>query len=166
MLTDTEKKVIAAIQKDIPVSKRPYAELAKKLGLEEDQLLETLRSLYDRGVIRRYGATLRHQKTGFTANAMAAWEVDEDRIEAVGKKMASFRQVSHCYRRDPKPTWPYNLYTMIHANDERSCRETARKMSEAAGVEKYTLLFSQRELKKTSMVYFDDDDDQNESNCF
>jgi hypothetical protein len=33
-------------------------------------------------------------------------------------------------------------------------------MSEAAGVEKYTLLFSQRELKKTSMVYFDDDDDQ------
>ena len=158
MLTDIEKKVIVAIQDDIPVTKQPYAEIAAKLGIDEDQLLETLSSLCDRGIIRRYGATLRHQKTGFTANAMAAWQVEEDRIEKVGEKMASFRQVSHCYRRDPQPTWPYNLYTMIHANDEASCHETARMMSEAAGVENYTLLFSQRELKKTSMVYFADDE--------
>ena len=159
MLTEIEKKVVAAIQDDIPVSRQPYAELAESLGLDEDQLLETLQSLCDRGIIRRYGATLRHQKTGFTANAMAAWEVAEDRIEEVGEKMASFRQVSHCYRRNPQKTWPYNLYTMIHANDEASCHETARQMAEAAGVETYTLLFSRRELKKTSMVYFDDDED-------
>ena len=132
--------------------------MAEKLGLDEDQLLEALRGLCDRGVIRRYGATLRHQRTGYTANAMAAWQVEEERVEAAGKKMASFRQVSHCYRRDPQPDWPYNLYTMIHADDEDSCREIARRMAEAAGVERHTLLFSRRELKKTSMVYFDDDD--------
>ena len=158
MLTEIEKKVIVAIQDDIPVSETPYAEIAKSLGIREEQLLETLQSLCDRGIIRRYGATLRHQKTGFTANAMAAWQVEDDRIEEVGEKMASFKQVSHCYRRNPQKTWPYNLYTMIHANDEDSCHETARKMAEAAGVENYTLLFSQRELKKTSMVYFADEE--------
>ena len=158
MLTDIEKKVIVAIQDDIPVSETPYADIAKSLRVGEDELLETLQSLCDRGIIRRYGATLRHQKTGFTANAMAAWQVEEDRIEAVGEKMASFKQVSHCYRRNPQKTWPYNLYTMIHANDEDSCHETARKMAEAAGVDNYTLLFSKRELKKTSMVYFGDEE--------
>jgi len=68
--------------------------------------------------------------------------------------MSSFRAVSHCYRRNPSNDWPYNLYTMIHARDEKSCRETAGKMAEETAVEKYTLLFSRRELKKTSMNYF------------
>ena len=159
MLTELEKKIIASIQEDIAVTDRPYLDISKKLGISEEALLEDLQSLCDRGYIRRFGATLRHQKTGFTANAMAAWQVDEDRIEDVGKKMASFRQVSHCYRRNPTNGWPYNLYTMIHANDEESCRQIARKMSEAAMVNNYTLLFSRRELKKTSMVYFPSDED-------
>jgi DNA-binding Lrp family transcriptional regulator len=85
---------------------------------------------------------------------MVAWIVDEDRLDEVGKKMASFRQVSHCYRRNPNGQWPYNLYTMVHANDEDTCRETARQMSIETCVEDYTLLFSLRELKKTSMKYF------------
>ena len=158
MLTKIEKKIIASIQEDIAVTPRPYLEIANKLGVSEKALLEALQSLCDQGIIRRYGATLRHQKTGFTANAMAAWQVDEDRIDEVGDKMASFREVSHCYRRNPTNRWPYNLYTMIHASDEDACRQTAQNMSEATSVENYTLLFSRKELKKTSMVYFPTDE--------
>ena len=158
MLTNLEKKIIGSIQEDIAVTTRPYLEIADKLGVSEKTLLETLQSLYDRGIIRRYGATLRHTKTGFTANAMAAWQVDEDRIDEVGSKMAAFREVSHCYRRNPTDRWPYNLYTMIHASDEDACRQTAQNMSEATSVENYTLLFSRKELKKTSMVYFPTDE--------
>jgi hypothetical protein len=72
--------------------------------------------------------------------------------------MAAFRQVSHCYRREPTPDWPYNLYTMIHAVDEATCIETAKSMSRKADVPEYTLLFSKRELKKTSMQYFTEDE--------
>jgi siroheme decarboxylase len=154
MLTNLEKKIIASLQEDIAVTATPYLEIANNLGVSEKTLLEALKSLCDRGIIRRYGATLRHQKTGFTANAMAAWQVDEDRIDEVGDKMASFSEVSHCYRRNPTSRWPYNLYTMIHASDGAACRQTAQNMSEAASVKNYTLLFSRRELKKTSMVYF------------
>jgi DNA-binding Lrp family transcriptional regulator len=159
MLTDLEKKVVAAIQQSMPISARPYLELADAAGITEEQMLATLRSLCARGVIRRFGATLRHQRTGYTANAMAAWRVEEERIDAVGRTLAGFRQVSHCYRRNPAPAWPYNLYTMIHAEDEAACRETARQMAQAAAVADYTLLFSREELKKTSMVYFATDDD-------
>ncbi len=159
MLTELEKKVVASIQEDIAITERPYLEISQALGISEETLLATLADLCKRGVIRRFGATLRHQKTGFTANAMVAWQVGEDRIEEVGAKMASFREVSHCYRRNPTDAWPYNLYTMVHASDEESCRQTAREMAEAASVENYTLLFSREELKKTSMVYFPSDED-------
>jgi siroheme decarboxylase len=158
MLTEIEKKVIAAVQGDIPIAERPYLEIASSLGISEKDFLETLHGLCQKGMIRRFGATLRHQRSGYLANAMAAWQVDEDRIAAVGKKMASFRQVSHCYRRNPSAAWPYNLYTMVHAKDEASCREIVGRMAEAAGTETYTLLFSRRELKKTSMEYFPTDD--------
>ena len=153
-LTELEKKIIASLQGTIPIMQRPYLEIAEKLGIEEEVFLSTLKSLCDRGIIRRFGATLRHQKSGFSANAMGAWQVDEDRIDEVGKKMASFREVTHCYRRNPADGWPYNLYTMIHGADEEACRKIAQKMAEKAQVANYTLLFSRKELKKTSMKYF------------
>ncbi len=154
MLTDIEKKVISSIQGDIPVSERPYLALAKQIDISEQVFIDTLKDLTDRGIIRRFGATLRHQKSGFSSNAMTAWQVEEDRIEEVGEIMATFKAVSHCYRRDPKPGWPFNLYTMIHGTDEDNCRQTAAKMAEKAGVNTYSLLFSKKELKKTSMKYF------------
>ena len=159
MLSELEKRIIASIQEDIAVIERPYLKIAQDLGISETELLENLKALCKRGVIRRFGATLRHQRTGFKANAMVAWKVDEKRIEDVGQKMASFQQVSHCYRRNPSKSWPYNLYTMVHANDEQACREIARKMSQATSVKEYSLLFSREELKKTSMVYFPTDED-------
>jgi DNA-binding Lrp family transcriptional regulator len=157
-VNDLEKRIIASIQGDMPIAQRPYARIAADLDIDEAQLLRVLGDLVQRGVIRRFGATLRHQKSGFKANAMTAWRVDEERIEAVGKVMASFKEVSHCYRRDPTPEWKYNLYTMVHGKDEDHCRETAKKMASAAGVEDYVLLFSRRELKKTSMKYFSAED--------
>jgi DNA-binding Lrp family transcriptional regulator len=158
MLTELEKRIIAVIQGDMPVTDRPYAHIAAELGIDEQQLLEALKDLVRRGVIRRFGATLRHQKSGFAANAMTAWLVEEDRIDAVGRIMASFKEVSHCYRRDPTDEWKFNLYTMIHGKDEAHCRRTAEKMAEKAAVRQYQLLFSRRELKKTSMKYFSHED--------
>ncbi|OQX25758.1 MAG: AsnC family protein [Desulfobacteraceae bacterium IS3] len=154
MLTELEKKVIASIQGDIPITESPFSEIAEKTGIPEETLLETLKSLCERGVIRRFGATLRHQKSGFDANAMVAWQVEEERVEEVGIKMASSGNVSHCYRRNPTTDWQYNLYTMIHAKDEDTCRKIARNLAQKTSVETYLLLFSRRELKKTSMQYF------------
>ncbi len=158
MLTEIEKKVVASIQGDIPVVARPYAALAQEVGISEDEFVGIVDDLHQRGIIRRFGATIRHQMSGFSANAMVAWKVDEQQVDAVGKIFAAFPGVSHCYRRNPVTTWPYNLYTMIHAGDEDACRQTAQNMSAATSVENYTLLFSRKELKKTSMVYFPSED--------
>jgi methylthioribose-1-phosphate isomerase len=154
LLTELEKQVIAAIQGDLPIVERPYEAIAAQLGVSENDLLDIMRSLVQRGIIRRFGATLRHQKSGFRSNVMVAWKVDPGRVDEVGKIMAGFRSVSHCYHRNATQQWPYNLYTMVHGKDEPACRQTARKMAAKAGVQDYALLFSRRELKKTSMKYF------------
>lgn len=159
MLTELEKKIVAQVQGDLPLVPHPYRELAARLNISESEFLVILRRLYERGLIRRFGATLRHQKSGFAANAMVAWQVDEERVDAVGVQMAAFDQVTHCYRRDPNSHWPYNLYTMIHAADESSCHRIARRIAAVTGVDTYKLLFSRRELKKTSMAYFAFDDE-------
>jgi siroheme decarboxylase len=158
-MNELDKKIIASVQGDMPVTERPYLEIAEQLGITEETLLERLGHFCRKGIIRRFGATLRHQKSGFSANAMVAWRVAEERVETVGEAFAGFERVSHCYRRNPSPRWPYNLYTMVHASDEESCRRIARQMSQTVSVDEYALLFSQRELKKTSMVYFPTDDE-------
>ncbi len=156
MLTELEKKIISSIQGDMPVTEKPYALLAETIGISEDEFIQTLQGLSDKGIIRRFGATLRHQKSGFNANAMIAWIADENDINEIGTKMATFKEVSHCYRRNPAPDWPYNIYTMVHARTEEECHKTAQRISDLTGVEKYSLLFSKKELKKTSMKYFTD----------
>lgn len=157
MLSELEKKIIFSIQNDIPIVERPYRVLADRLHIDEETFLKTLQGLCDRGIVRRLGATLRHQKSGYEANAMTAWQVDENRVEEVGQAMARYREISHCYRRDPAPGWPYNLYTMIHARSEEACRTIAAAISRATGVDRYLLLFSRKEMKKTSMMYFPED---------
>jgi hypothetical protein len=88
---------------------------------------------------------------------MVVWEVGPERAEEVGAIFASFREVSHCYQRPTLPNWPYRLFTMIHGSSPEVCKEIAQRMAEAAGVESYDLLFTEEELKKTTMAYFADE---------
>jgi DNA-binding Lrp family transcriptional regulator len=154
MIDDVDKKVIQLIQGDLPLDLRPFAKLAKQAKISETEFVERVASLKRRGIIRRFGATLRHQEAGFSSNAMVAWIVPEERIEEVGKTMARVRAVTHCYQRKTYKAWPYNLYTMIHGSDREKCHEIAEQMSREVGIQDYVLLFSEREFKKTSMRYF------------
>ena len=85
MITEIDKKVISLIQKDLPVDRRPFASIADKIGITEEKFIERVNNLKKQGIIRRFGATLRHQEAGFSSNAMVAWTAPEDRIEEAGK---------------------------------------------------------------------------------
>jgi len=72
--------------------------------------------------------------------------------------MASFRAVSHCYRRPSYPDWPYNLFTMIHGKSQEECEQTLSAISEATGIRDYHALYSTREFKKVRVRYFTDEE--------
>ena len=154
MLSNLDKKVILALQRDLETCPQPFLEIAKYVGIPEAELLTVIRSLMERGYIRRFGATLRHQQSGYEANALVAWAVPEADLKRIGKHLAIQRAVTHCYARRPAPTWPYNLYTMIHGRTREECVRIAAKMAAETGLQDYEMLFSEIELKKTTMRYF------------
>ena len=153
-ITNTEKAICAAVQDDIPLEPRPFETLARGIDISEGEFIKKVQELLDKGYIRRFGAALRHRKAGITANGMGVWIVPGEDRERVGKIMASFKEVSHCYERPSFEGWPYNLFTMIHGKTKEECYATAKKISEATGTKDYKLLFSSQEFKKESMVYF------------
>jgi DNA-binding Lrp family transcriptional regulator len=155
VIAEMDKKIIAHLQGDLELTTRPFAALAKELGINEAQIVERIQDLFDKGIMRRFGATLRHQQSGFSANVMVAWRVKPDKTEEAGEKLASYRFVSHCYERETNKHFPFNLYTMVHGRTKKECLDQVKEMARAIEAEDHALLFSKRELKKTSMRYFE-----------
>ncbi len=151
---DEDRPLIRVLQKDLPHERAPFAALARQIDWSEEKVIKRTEALVRSAVIRRFGAVLRHQKAGFVANAMGVWQVEEAKVLKVGEKMASFREVSHCYQRPTLSDWPYNLFTMIHGHTPENCQTIMEKIAGETGVTRYAMLFSQAELKKSSMEYF------------
>lgn len=146
-------KVLGFLQGDVPSVKRPFAELAAAAACTEAQIVEVVRDLKDSGVIRRYGAVLRHQKAGYTANALVAWQVPAGMEDVVGEQMASYQQVSHCYHRQVPDDFPFQLFTMMHAHNANEMMELVKTIAGDTGMTHFLMLPSVREFKKVSMRY-------------
>ncbi|HMM37631.1 MAG TPA: Lrp/AsnC family transcriptional regulator [Desulfovibrio sp.] len=161
VFTPLEERILALAGGDLPDSATPFADIAEAVGTDEKTVLDLLRGLKERGVIRRFGATLRHQKAGYGHNAMVAWRVDDPAEAArVGELLASRPEISHAYERRTYPEWPYNLYTMIHGRNPGDSLKVAEELSRATGITDYAVLNSLQELKKTSMRYFREEDEE------
>lgn len=153
LLQDDDQKLIQQIQGDLPLSPTPFAVLAQKIGWPEKKVTQRIRFLKKLGIIRRFGAILRHQKAGYLGNALIVWKVPEELIDHFSQLISTFSAVSHCYLRPPFPDWPYNLYTMVHGPTTNDCYTLAQEISEKTGVKEYRILSSLREFKKSSMHY-------------
>ena len=152
-LSSTDRMVINELQQDLPLEPQPFARMAARLSMGEAYFLERCQSLKRRGVMRRFGAAVNHRKAGFEANAMTCWVAPPEQVDAVGRKLALLKEVSHCYERKTNPLWRYNLFAMIHGRTKEACREIAGKVSAETGLTDYVMLFSTRELKKTRIKY-------------
>lgn len=155
-LTPEHIAVIKELQKDITVVEEPFKEATEKLGLTYDEFFTIANELKESGVMRRFATILNHRKAGFGANAMSVWAVPEEKGEEIGREMAEFSAVSHCYLRPSYPNWPYNLFAMVHAKTQEECDTLIEEMAKESGLTEYGKLYSTVEFKKQRLVYFDD----------
>ena len=153
-LDATDKKIICALQEEFPLVAEPYKLLAEKVGISEEEFLNRVQNLQAEKKIRRMGAVLRHREVGFSSNALCAWEVPAADLESIAAVMSACPAVSHCYDRQTAENWNYNLYTMIHAHSRDEIERIIAELSNQTGIKNFTILFSKREWKKTSMKYF------------
>ena len=154
--TPEDQQAILILQQDLPLVPEPFQVWADEAGMPVDDLLAKAQELQDRTVMRRFAAVLNHRKAGFGANGMAVWKVPADQVDDFGSRMATFRSVSHCYKRPTYDDWPYSLFTMVHAKSKDACEETIAALAEEAGLDgdDYAVLYSTFEFKKVRLKYY------------
>jgi len=151
--------LIRALQGPMAAVARPYDAAAAELGIETEALLERLRTMVDRKILRRVAAILYHRRAGFSANGMGVWKVPEAEIMETGARMASFRGISHCYQRPTYEDWPYSVFTMAHGRSKEECDAVLDSIADDCGIgpEGRATLYSSTEYKKVRLHYFTDD---------
>lgn len=165
--TDSAFAQSAAPREEVALDAHPFATaaalIARQTGLPvtEEQVIARLASWEADGTMRRFGATVRHRKMGFSHNAMTVWDVPDDKAQAVGRAFSENRFVSHCYARPRGADWPYNLYAMCHAKGEEQMEGQVAALAETLrglGVADAhpLVLVSSKEYKKSSMRYFEE----------
>jgi DNA-binding Lrp family transcriptional regulator len=154
---ELDKDVIRATQGDMPVIPEPYLPAAERLGMDTGALLEHMRGMRERGLLRRVAAILYHRRAGFSANGMGVWNVSPEQIAELGPRMASFRGISHCYERPTYADWPYSVFTMAHGRSKDECDAVLDAIAEQTGIHERATLYSSTEFKKIRLLYFTDD---------
>jgi siroheme decarboxylase len=155
----TDEAIIKALQGPMKAVERPYDEAAQEVGMSTDELLDHLRGMVDRKILRRVAAILYHRRAGFSANGMGVWKVPEDQILEVGGIMAATRGISHCYQRPTYDDWPYSVFTMAHGRSKEECDAVLDSIAEKCemGPDDRSTLYSSTEYKKIRLHYFTPD---------
>lgn len=149
-LSGEERKVLAAIQDGLPLEREPYRAVADRLGISEERVLDVVRSLLEQKKIKRIGAVPDHYALGITANGMSVWDVPDERVAEIGRRLGEREEITHCYRRPRQPGWPYNLFGMVHARSRDDVVAAVERIARELDIARYPhdVLFSTRLLKK------------------
>ena len=155
-LDEADRRLLALAQPGLSLRPDPWRVLAKRVDMAENEVLSRVRRLLAAGVIRRIALVPNHYRLGLRANGMSVWDVDDARIDELGRKVGALPFVSHCYRRPRRRGWPYNLFAMVHGRTREEALARAGAVAKVLGdaVRAHEVLFSTRILKKTGTRLF------------
>ncbi len=128
-LSELDKKILNATQKDFPICEKPFAKIAEHLGLTEQKVISRLQFLSQQKVISRFGGVNSHKKMG--ASTLAALKVPPARIEEVAEIVNVFKEVNHNYEREHE----FNLWFVVTAVDKKSLENVLQKLTEKSECE-------------------------------
>ncbi|MHB1455932.1 MAG: siroheme decarboxylase subunit alpha [Armatimonadota bacterium] len=137
-----DSEILNIIQSDFPLDSHPYAVLAERLGVKEDEILYRVSSLKESGIIRKIGASFNTKLLGHSS-ILVATKVPSDRLDAVAELVSSFSEVTHNYGRDGE----YNLWFAIVCSSTTALDETLSKIRSATGIQEMHPLPAEKMFK-------------------
>jgi len=149
-----DRAIIRATQSGLPLTPQPYHDIGRALGAPGEEIMERMQRLLDLGVIRRIAAVPNHYALGYRANGMSVWDVRDEDVDELGRKVGELAFVSHCYCRPRHPpVWPYNLFAMLHAKTRGEVEAHRQTIATLLGetCRGSDVLYSTRILKKTGV---------------
>ncbi len=127
-LNSLEKLLINELQLGLPVCERPFAEIADKFVVSEQEVISTLNQLLENKVLTRFGPMFDAACLG-GAFTLAALSVPEDEFEQVTEQVNSFEQIAHNYRRDHQ----YNMWFVVATESEQEIEQVITAIETKTG---------------------------------
>lgn len=123
-----QKQLLNDFQKNFPLSPTPFADVAARLQVTEEAVLEALAELSQAEMISRVGAVMRPHRLG--VSTLAAMVVPEELIETVADLVSSLPEVNHNYEREHE----FNLWFVITATTEAHLQAVIREIENHTGL--------------------------------
>lgn len=153
---ERDRALLAAIEDGLPLVSQPYEAIGRMIGAGEGEVIGRLETLSEAGVVTRFGCIVRHRRLGYTANAMAVWDLPDQTVDRTARLFVGHPQVTLCYRRPRRPPlWPYNLFCMVHAKTRDGALAVIDDLNLMAdtGLNAQAVLFSTRCYKQRGAVF-------------
>ncbi len=124
-----DRRILNALQEGFPLSPRPYAEAATRLGLSESELISRLSRLRETGVITRFGPFYDAAAMGGTF-CLCAMEVPAGRFEAVAATVNAHPEVAHNYQREHR----LNMWFVLATETAEAVQAVAEEIKAETGL--------------------------------
>ncbi|HEY5682226.1 MAG TPA: Lrp/AsnC family transcriptional regulator [Sulfuricaulis sp.] len=128
-LSDLDRRLLNDFQQEFPLSVTPYADIARRLGITENEVLARLEALKRAGAISRVGAVIRPNTVG--VSTLAAMAVPPEALEAVAAIVSGYAEVNHNYEREHR----LNLWFVAQAPDSTRLTEVLEEIASRTGHE-------------------------------
>ncbi len=142
--------ILNEIQRNFPISPRPYLALARRLKLREKEVMERVQRLKEAGIIRRIGASFRARAVGFSSTLCAA-KVPPSSIDEFVRVVNTYPGVTHNYEREGE----YNIWFTLIAPSRRRIEQIVAEISRRTGVREILNLPAEKTFKIAVDFNFD-----------
>lgn len=130
----TDRHIINSLQGGFPLSERPYAEAAARLGLTEDELMQRLDGLLEKGALTRFAPMFHAERLG-GALTLAAMKIPPPEFERVAGIVNGFPEVAHNYAREHE----FNMWFVLATETPARIREVISEIEKATGHTVYNM---------------------------
>ncbi|QLG49233.1 Lrp/AsnC family transcriptional regulator [Natrinema halophilum] len=139
-LSERERAVVNAFQGGFPVVERPFEPAAdamcdRGVDIDAHELLETVRTLDERGVLSRFGPLVNAQEIGGAAT-LVAMHAPEDRFDEIVELVNDHREVAHNYEREHPHL---NVWFVVSVADEDRVEGVLAEIEAETGQETHNL---------------------------
>ncbi len=128
-MDEIDKKLLNIMQEDFPISPEPYKELAKRLGLEEEEVMERIIAFKEKGLVRRIGGIFDPRGLGYQSTLVAV-EVLPQNLKEAAERVSSYEEVTHNYQRNHR----FNLWFTLIAPGQERMEEIITSVGDLPGV--------------------------------
>ncbi len=140
--TAAENLLLQKLQKGIECSSEPYAELAGSTGLSEDEVIDTIKSLREKKVIRNISAIFDAKVLGYTMS-LVAFQVKPEMVDHAAEIINSHPGVSHNYLRHHK----YDIWFTLAEESPEDFSKSVETLARRCHSDDFLVMRNERLLK-------------------